>query len=259
MDIYQHFRLEEHAFIDQAVSWKEMVELRHQLLLTDFLDPREQQILANVIGKTNEEIQLSFLGGLKKTERKRAIIAPYYLTIEEHDFKLSLLEANFERKFNILSHRDVLGAFLSLGFDRKKLGDIIVNENIIQLIIAKEISTYVQTNLTKIKRASIRLQEKDLSDMIDINEEWIESDHTVSSMRLDVILKEIYRTSRKKAAELIQKKAVKVNFKIVEDVSYRLYEGDLISVKGKGRSKLLHIHGRTKKNKWRITSAILRF
>ena len=259
MDIYQHFRPEERTFIDQAISWKEMVDVRYQLHLTDFLDPREQKILVNVIGETNEEIQLSFLGGSKETERKRAIIAPYYLTIEENDFKLSLLEAKYERKFNILTHRDVMGAFLALGIDRKKLGDIIVNEGIIQFVTVKEISSYVETNLTKIKRASIRLQEKSISNMIDKNEEWVENDHTVSSMRLDVILKEVYRTSRKKAAEWIQKKAVKVNYKIVEDVSYRLYEGDLISVQGKGRSKLLHIYGKTKKNKWRITSATLRF
>jgi RNA-binding protein YlmH len=45
-----------------------------------------------------------------------------------------------------------------------------------------------------------------------------------------------------------------VNWKVVEQPSFVLEEGDELSVRGKGRSKLLSVEGRTKKDKWRITT-----
>ena len=45
MSIYQHFRPEERGFIDQALNWKDFVENKYAPKLTDYLDPREQQIL----------------------------------------------------------------------------------------------------------------------------------------------------------------------------------------------------------------------
>ena len=68
MGIYQHFRTEEHPFIDQVISWKNNVEKMYQHRLTDFLDPREQQIVQSIIGTTNDELQLKFHGGGKFTE-----------------------------------------------------------------------------------------------------------------------------------------------------------------------------------------------
>src|SRR5690625_6844211 len=94
MGIYQHFRKEEHPFIDQVLSWKEDVERTYRYRLTDFLDPREQQIIESIIGTNNEELQLVSYGGGKYSERKRVIIAPFYEEItndmrsEEHTSEL---------------------------------------------------------------------------------------------------------------------------------------------------------------------------
>ncbi|KPD01215.1 hypothetical protein LR69_00372 [Geobacillus sp. BCO2] len=50
MELYQHFRKEEHPFIDQVLEWKEMVSRQYAPKLTDFLDPREQQIVQSIAG-----------------------------------------------------------------------------------------------------------------------------------------------------------------------------------------------------------------
>src|SRR5690625_4714930 len=115
MGIYQHFRKEEHPFIDQVLSWKDVVEKTYQLKVTDFLDPREQQIVEGLIGTVNDDLQIKFHGGGKYSERKRAIIAPFYEELHAGTFQLTLLEASFNEKFISLSHPDVMGAFLSLG------------------------------------------------------------------------------------------------------------------------------------------------
>ncbi|MEN2766526.1 RNA-binding protein [Ornithinibacillus xuwenensis] len=257
MDIYQHFRKEEHGFIDRVLSWKEGVERSFQAKLTDFLDPREQQVIEMLIGTTSDELQVKFFGGGKYSERKRAIIAPYYEEITNDSFDISLVQASYHEKFVTVAHRDVLGAFLSLGITRKKLGDIYAADGKIQIILDKEIISYVIMNLTGIKRASIRLEEVQLKNVIEIESVWNESEKIVSSLRLDTIVKEIYSISRKDAQVLIQKGMVKVNYRVVEDGKFLLREDDLISLRGRGRSKLIGINGQTKKDKYKITTAIL--
>ncbi|RKQ37410.1 RNA-binding protein [Oceanobacillus halophilus] len=257
MDIYQHFRKDEHSFIDQVLSWKEQVERTFIPKLTDFLDPREQQIIEMLIGTNHDELKLYFNGGGVHSERKRAVIAPLYEEIEQDTYQLSLLQAKYQDKFVTLEHRDVMGAFLSLGVKRKKLGDILVKDGVIQIVTAQEIAFYVLTNLNSIKKANIEFGEKPFTSLIEVEKNWIEMDKTVSSLRLDAVLKEIYHISRKDAAEYIKRQYVKVNFKVVEEAKFPLQEGDLLSLRGKGRSKLVKINGQTKKEKWKLTVAIL--
>ncbi|GAB3067866.1 YlmH family RNA-binding protein [Virgibacillus ainsalahensis] len=258
MDIYQHFRKEEQPFIDQVISWKEQVEQSFQPKLTDFLDPREQQIIDMLIGTQNDELKIYNNGGGTHVERSRVIVAPFYEEITTDSFQITLLQADFADKFITLKHRDVMGAFLSLGIKRKKLGDIFIGEGIIQIVVADEIAPYVLTNLTSIKKAKIKLEKKPFSSFIENKMHWIESDKTVSSLRLDALVKEIYNISRKEAANYITKQMVKVNFKVMDNGKVLLQEGDLLSLRGKGRSKLVKINGRTKKDKWKVTTAVLK-
>ncbi|RWZ60679.1 RNA-binding protein [Halobacillus fulvus] len=256
MDIYQHFRKEERPLIDQVLSWREDVELKYQRKLSDFLNPREQAILKAVMGNAPDLIY-GFSGGREETERKRAIIAPDYEVIEADDYQLVLLEATYPQKFVTLEHRDVLGAFMSLGIKREKLGDLVVQDGKIQIITAAEISDYIKMNLTGIKKAGVQFEEKTMSELMESDETWQTRDTTVSSLRLDVLTKEIYGMSRKKAGMHIEAGHVKVNFRVVEDPAFQLEAGDLLSLRGKGRSRLDQVHGTTKKDKYKVTTAKL--
>jgi len=257
MDLYQHFRKEEHPFIDQVLSWKEQVELVYEKKLSDFLDPREQDIIRSLIGTANDTIQLAFEGAHAHAERKRAILAPYYEEPQVEDFQIVVMQAAYPEKFVQLTHRDAMGAFLSLGIKRKKLGDIVVENGIIQIALAKEIAPYVQANLTSIKHAKVSFAEVPVTAFVLPEVTWKEADKTVSSLRLDAILAEIYQISRKQAQEAIVKGLVKVNYRTVEDSKFILQADDLLSLRGKGRAKLLAIKGQTKKDKIRITAARL--
>lgn len=256
MDLYQHFRKEERPFIDQVLSWRDDVEMKYQRKLTDFLDPREQMIMRTIMGN-DADLVYGMEGGGEVSERKRAIIAPEYETIEAEDYQFVLLEAAYPEKFVTLEHRDVLGAFMSLGVRREKLGDLIVQEGTIQIISAAEISDYIKMNLTGVKRSNVQFEEKPLTDRMESNESWAVKEATVSSLRLDVMVKEIYGMSRKKASLFIEAGQVKVNFRTVEDSSFLLEAGDLISLRGKGRSRLDEVLGQTKKDKYKVTTAKL--
>lgn len=258
MSIYQHFRKHEHPFVDQVLSWKQRVERRHSLYVTDFLDPRDQQILSHIIGSKNDEIQFSLYGGLESSERKRAIIAPFYEEIHKQFFEITLLGTTYPSKFITLTHRDILGAFMSLGVERKKLGDIYVNNDQFHMIVAKDIAPFLMMNLTKINQATIQLHEKPFTEDLKHNDVWEKSTHIVSSLRLDILVKEIYRMSRRQATELIKENRVKVNFTETDDPAMQVIENDLLSVRGFGRSKVIEIKGQTRKNKIIITSGKLK-
>ena len=99
MSIYQHFRKFEHVFVDQVLSWMVQVERTYTPYITDFLDPREQQIISSLIGANHDDIQFAFFGGYEGSERKRACIAPIYEEIQEETFGVTLLEGRYQQKF----------------------------------------------------------------------------------------------------------------------------------------------------------------
>ncbi|WP_080876320.1 RNA-binding protein [Oceanobacillus timonensis] len=257
MEVYQHFRKEEQPFIDQVLSWKDQVERSYIPKLTDFLDPREQEIVQMLLGVHQDELQVEAFGGSLYSERKRIVIAPVYETITEEMFQVELLEAVYPEKFVRLEHRDVMGAFMSQGIKRKKLGDIMIADGKVHLLAAGEVVPFIKMNLTSIKKSRISFKETPLTSLLVKKEAWTESEKTISSLRLDTVVKEIYGVSRKDAAVLIQKLHVKVNYRVVDDVKFQLQEGDMLSVRGKGRSKVVAIRGRTKKDKIKMTAAKL--
>src|SRR5699024_7452528 len=182
MTIYQHFRKHEHPFVDQVLSWKEQVMRNYIPYETDFLDPREQEIVKSIIGTTNEEVRFAFFGGSESRERKRAIIASFYEEITEEAFDIDLLEATFQSKFVTLQHRDILGAFTSLGIDRKKIGDILVAGDRFQLFLTSELKEFVKMNLTNIKNTKITLKEMFTKDIIEKKDKRIHKQYFISSM-----------------------------------------------------------------------------
>ncbi|MGP1907414.1 RNA-binding protein [Metabacillus sp. JX24] len=251
--IYQHFRQEERHFIDQAAEWKESVLTNYSPKLTDFLDPREQEMVKAVIG-SGEDVRLQFSG--EDMERKRALLYPDYFTPSHDDFQLSLLEIGYPSKFVSIDHRQVLGSLMSLGLKRSKFGDLLFSGDRIQLVAAKETEAFLLMNLTEIGRTKVSLNALDWSERILHVEEMLEKTATVSSLRLDAVAASVYNISRQKIGALIQTGYVKVNFRVIEQPSFECREGDTLSVRGHGRSKLLSIDGRTKKDKWKISYGI---
>lgn len=251
MNIYQHFRPEERDFIDQVFHWKNYVETHYTPKLTDFLDPREQHILKMLIGE-NGDVENHFFGGSFDMERKRAIIIPDYLTANNDDFQISLFEIIYPTKFVTIEHRQVLGTLMSLGLKRGKFGDILIKDGRVQFFAAKEVSDYIKSNVESIGRAGVKLNETVIENVIASKEIWEENDLTVSSLRLDTIISGIYHLSRQKSQLFIQQGLVKVNWTFTENPSFECGIGDMISVRGHGRVKIMSIEGKTKKDKWRI-------
>lgn len=251
MSVYEHFRPEEKPLIDQFLDWKEQVSRRYAARLTDFLDPRQQRILKSVIGK-NDEVSVSFSGGYNGAERKRALLLPPYSLESEDAFELSYVEVEFPAKFVSLSHSELLGALIGTGVIRGKIGDLIVTDSHAQFICSKDIEPYLAMNLTSVGRTDVSCKPIEQNRLIHNEEKWEESGGTVSSLRLDAVLSEIYHLPRSRVAELIERKMARVNWQLTEKKDFELGEGDVLSLRGHGRSKIISVEGLTKKNKIRL-------
>lgn len=250
--LIQHFRKDEQPFIERVIEWQRDVLYRHNIRLTDFLDPREQFIVSSIIGQS-DELNLYTEGIFNEAERKRMIICPSYIEPNQDDFQIAIFSVNYPSKFLQLKHRDVLGSLLSLGMSRSKFGDIKIEDDNLQFAVSKEIADYLETNLVSIGKAKVQLELiSDYENLIQSNEAWVEKTLTVSSMRLDSILSLALRISREKSKLLIQAGKVKVNWTVRESVSFDIQDGDILSVSGFGRIKILKIEGRTKKEKIRL-------
>lgn len=256
-ELYQHFHREEQPFVDQVLEWKAQVEMQYAPKLTSFLDPRQQDIISSIIGKNNE-IHYLFFGGAEHTERKRGLIYPNYYEPTEDDFQIAAYSIEYPAKFVKIEHRDILGTLMSLGIKRDRFGDILMKDEAIQIIVAAEIRDYVSANMEKVANAPVKLNEISLREIFNIEETWEIRSITAASLRLDAIIAEAYQLSRQKATSFINQNLVKVNWKLVEQPSYLLQEGDYLSVRRYGRCKIMEISGKTKKDKWRIALGYLK-
>ncbi|WP_096435487.1 RNA-binding protein [Alteribacter populi] len=252
MSIYQHFRKEEHAFVDQVLEWKQAVLDQYSPRLSDFLDPRQQTIVKSLVG-TDHDVIVQFFGGHTDTERKRAFLYPDYYQVSESDYQLVLFQIHYPSKFVTLEHPQLLGALMNLGVKREKFGDIVQKKDQLQFVAAEEIADFVEMNVSQVGKATVKIERLPLDQILPPTEDWRTSMVTVSSLRLDTVAAEVFRVSRSKMKALIEGEHVKVNWKIVSDPSTQLWSGDMLSVRGKGRAKLIEEEGRTKKDRWKLT------
>lgn len=160
-NVYQHFRKDEHPFIDSVGNWLEQVESQYAPYLSDFLDPRQAYILETLI-RQNSDLEFQFYGGYGHAERKRCLIFPDYYEPKEEDFEVELLEIVYPIKFSTLSHGKVLGTLVNTGIKREYFGDIISDGTRWQVFVAKEIANFVVAQVEKIGKISVRLEEKNI-------------------------------------------------------------------------------------------------
>lgn len=78
---------------------------------------------------------------------------------------------------------------------------------------------------------------------------------TVSSVRLDSVIALAFSTSRSSIISLIEGGKVFVNGKNILSNGYNLKEGDIVSVRGRGKFRFEEVGGITKKNRYHISLA----
>ena len=216
---------------------------------TGFLTPAEKQIIIKTLGNA----RMVFSSGIEEAERVRAFFLPDYM--EELDIEEYITVFKVSFSFKKLTHRDFLGALLSLGIERRCIGDIFVFEKEAYFFVTSDMARFIKTNLTKVGSVGVRLEEVDFNKVKIIEPNFKEITFTVPSLRLDSIVAGAIKESREKTSAFIKNGLVLLNYLVCENISKEVKEGDIFSIKGYGKFKINEIGGLSKRGKIFVTVA----
>lgn len=222
----------------------ERCERQSTVTCSAFLTPLEQREL--------EALHLPGLhlwGGHEAAERKLAFFLPFYITPEELDYSEYLSAFRVKTPFQSLSHRDYLGAILNLGIERKCLGDLYVEGDCGYFYAIPSVSRHLLLSLDRIGRGGAKVEPIAPDQVPAPKVEMKEREFTVKSMRLDAVAANIFGLSRTQMQEAIAAGLVTLNYAVTERTDAPVGEGDLISVRGKGKAQVLEIGGKSKKDR----------
>lgn len=255
--VYQHFRKEEAPFIDNVSEWMERANMEYRPILTDFLDPRQQFIVEDIVGK-HGIVHYFFNGGYGAAERRRGIIAPEYFTPEQDDFAVQLFNIKYPQKFATLRHSQILGTLVNSGLKRDAFGDIMTDGVNWQFFTEASLADYVQNEITKVGKINVQLEPADYTALITPKDAWAPESATVSSLRLDTLISEVYHMSRQRAKGLIEGDKVKLNWETFAKPDFTVGLMDVVSVPGFGRIQITDLAGQTKKGRIKLAVNVLR-
>jgi RNA-binding protein YlmH len=249
-NILMHFRPDERPFVLRCLDWAERASNRNQMVLTPFLDPREQTILETIV-RRHPDLVFFADGGAADSERRRAVIAPDYYAPDEHMSGLAFfrLESASGKR---LEHPDVLGALLGLGIKREKTGDIYPHADGADIVVAEEMEEYVRMHVGQVGRERVNIIKISREELTPPEQAYAVRSISVASLRVDAVVAESCRISRTKASLLVKNGKCKVNWKLVDQPDYPVEAGDLLSVRGIGRIRVESIDGTSKKGRFWI-------
>ena len=223
---------------------------------TEFLGEAELNLLLTM-KKRLDFAGITLFGGTVHASR---VIARFGKPEElgyEQDFPIVCLKISplSEKYGEALSHRDYLGALMSLGIRRELLGDIIIQGKNAYLFCLDHIAGYIEESLTQIRHTSVvaRLQSEVPSDAVPSLEERTV---IVQSERLDAVISKVYNLSRSQSQELFRVGKVFVNGKECDNISFSLKPDEKVSVRGYGKFIYKGLNGTTGKGRCRITVAV---
>ena len=183
-------------------------------------------------------------GGAEWAERK---IMGFGSAVGDFPLVILRIAPKNPRFFAPLTHRDYLGAILGAGIKRDKVGDIFVSGDTAYAVVADTVANAVE-KIDAVGGNSVKTERAET-----VPEETRPKSETrrivASSMRADVIVSRVFSLSRLDAGAYIKNSRVALNGTLLAKDEKRLSVGDVVSVRGKGKFRLLAVEGNTKKDK----------
>ncbi|MBQ6020293.1 MAG: hypothetical protein IJL26_08960 [Clostridia bacterium] len=223
---------------------------------TEFLSLADRSVL-HALERSGAVSPAALFGGTERAERVIAVFGNeadcgYAYEPELRVISIAPLSEKFGEE---LSHRDVLGAVMSLGVRRELTGDIYTRGKHAFLVALDTVAPYIAANLVSVKHTDVRcelLEKMPEGIGAQIREECFIS----ASERLDCILSAVYNVSRSAAKELFDKERVFVNGSLRAGASAAVGAGDVVSVRGKGKFVFLGPRGETRKGRLKFAVGI---
>lgn len=245
---------ENDLLIAKVLDKKKICNSKNKITYTDFLNEKEQRVIEKNVKLGNA----FFYGVNENADRKILVFYPEKLTEElvRKSLKSVLSGIRIILKNDQIGnyeHKNYLSALIKIGIDRGKIGDILVDDygaDIIAFDMNKEFIIQSLSELTRFRKANIDvIPIDDIKQKIDRFEE---STIIVSSMRIDNIVAELAGCSRTNADEYINSEKVFVNYETALKGSKTIFEGDIVTIRGKGKFRIDGLVRNTRNNRFVI-------
>ena len=226
---------------------------RGEAAFTHFMDLNQIQIA--MAAANRERVSLVLEGGYPDAERR---IGAFYDTEppENWQWPIQPVEISWRPQFGSPEHRDLLGALMALGFERERMGDIVIAEGKAYVFAEPDMADYITRTLESAGRAAVKCRLTDGVPDLPPPKGKVFRD-TVASMRLDAVLAAGFSISRSDAAEQITRGKVFINQAQQLRGDVTVVEGDLLSLRGEGRVRVESVEGETRKG--RIALKLFRY
>ena len=241
-----------YQIIDKANSCMKDYDVK----CSDFLNPYEVKNAISILN-SNKDIKYTVDGGYDESERSVIFMYPFYMEYEDIENTLRFIQIEGNFKFKSISHKDYLGSLMNLGIKREKVGDIIIHDNLCQVIVSSDVCDFIIMNLEKVSRNNVRVKEISKEEIVYNPPNYKDISFTITSSRLDCIISGLYNISRQESTKLINGERVQVDYEKITSPSKEIKDEALISVRGKGRAKIINIGELTKKGKIKIQAKLI--
>ena len=224
---------------------------------TAFLTPAEQMLLREKI-HPDRGTRMCFYGGYDDSERSIAVFLSEEDAEEEpKEWGAGLIRAvHFKAFFGEPGHRDYLGALLASGIVRDRLGDILIDGTETTVFCLPGICGHLLT-VDRIGRVSVKAEEIPLDEVKVPKRETKKKSFSVMSMRLDAVAAGMFNLSRTACAKQISEGNVSLNYSVCMKTDAPVGEGDVISLRGKGKGTVSGLGGNSRKGRQFVEAEIL--
>ena len=196
-------------------------------------------------------------GGYDGAERQAAFFLPDWMEPEAFDAGEHLCAIELTARFGSPGHRDYLGAAMGLGIGREWLGDILIDGERAWMLCLPSVKQHLLLNLDKVGRWGVKAKEIPLSELPQPERKRKETTFSVKSLRLDAVCAGMFSLSRTAAAEAIAAGLVSLNYTVCLKPDAPIREGDVLSLRGKGKGEVLDAGSRTsQKGRLFVTTGI---
>lgn len=182
-------------------------------------------------------------------EAERRMIS--FNNIYESAFPYKVIKVTNKSKFSNVTHRDYLGALLSLGIKREKIGDLLVKENTCYFPVCEEIEQFILDNLSSIGKSPCKVEV--ISNEFEMPSfEFKEIVILVQTLRIDSIVAKLSNVSRGKAQNMIEEGKVLIDYNTINNKSAIVETSSRVTIRGQGKFILKDIVGNSKSGKFKV-------
>jgi RNA-binding protein YlmH len=245
--LLSHLEGEERLEMARVIEGAQRALERTEPVWTDFFDPRLRELAVDILRQAPEVRALSY-GGHKKAERQRLVLIPSFYLTESIEPELEFFRIRSDKQIE-LTHRDVLGAVIGLGIRREKIGDILIADQEVQIVVAREVAPAISQGLVDVGKAKVQVETIDPEELAIAPDRVKEIRTTVSSLRLDAVASLGYGVSRTRMAREIKGERLKINWRTIKDPDHPVQAGDVLSMRGRGRVMVYEVTGKSKKGR----------